>query len=382
MLRKLLAVTLVVCAAAAGHGAEPFRFPAAKHGKGELKYINDIPVLMLAGSPEEIGEQMGVLGVKPATPALDVFKRVLKQHRLDLLMPLLRTFGENQIKKYPEPYRREFEALVKASGVERDLLVIGNTFNELRHLAGCSGLMIAPSRSKTGAALMGRNWDFPPVEGLPEFSAVLVFRPDGKRPFVVVSFPGFVASGCLSSSMNADGLAIGGNFIGESADKSPAVDWKQVPTAVVARRVLEECSTLDEAEKLIRAAKPAERHALVACDRKGGAVFEITSKGLSVRRDTDGICVGTNHFCCEGLAMPRYLPCQRMTALDEAKKMDKLGVADVARKMHEANQGAWSLHTMVFEPGPLKLHVAFGDGKKSATELPLKEIDVGKLMKR
>jgi hypothetical protein len=41
--------------------AKPFRFPEAKHGKGELKYINGLPVVTLAGTPEEIGEQMRVL---------------------------------------------------------------------------------------------------------------------------------------------------------------------------------------------------------------------------------------------------------------------------------------------------------------------------------
>jgi hypothetical protein len=60
--------------------------------------------------------------------------------------------------------------------------------------------------------------------------------------------------------------------------------------------------------------------------------------------------------------------------------MDKLGVADVAKKMHEASQRDWTIHTMVFEPGPLKLHVAFGDGKSSATTFPLRAIDLSALM--
>ncbi len=356
---------------------EPFRFKEAKHGKGELKFVNGVPVLSVAGTPEEIGEQMGVLGVKPAAQAIDVFKGVLKQQGLELLMPLLVRFGEAQIAKYPDPYRREFEALVKASGVPREFLVIGNTFNELRHLAGCSGLMINPAHSKTGGALMGRNWDYPPVEGLHLYSMVIIMRPTGKRAFAVVSFPGFVASGCLSSAMNADGLAIGGNFIDKSADKAPQVDWQKVPTPVVARRILEECANLDEAEKLVRANIPAERGSVVACDRKGGAVLEITSKTLAVRRDQNGVCAGTNHFLSKELGTPMF--CPRLEVLNKALKMDKLGVEDVAKLMHEANQRAWTLHTMVFEPGPLKLHVAFGDGKQSATAFPLKEIDLAQL---
>ena len=36
-------------------------YTEGKHGQGELKYINRIPVLILAGSPQEMGEQGGAL---------------------------------------------------------------------------------------------------------------------------------------------------------------------------------------------------------------------------------------------------------------------------------------------------------------------------------
>src|SRR5947208_15844977 len=49
--------------------AEPFRFPEAKYGKGELRYINGLPVVRLAGTPEEIGEQMRML-TRSASPYL------------------------------------------------------------------------------------------------------------------------------------------------------------------------------------------------------------------------------------------------------------------------------------------------------------------------
>jgi hypothetical protein len=374
-----LAFCVFLALSGLGQSAESFRYPEGKHGKGELKYRNGVPVLVVAGTPEEMGEQMGVLGVKPAGHAVAIFKKVLKQHKLDLLVPLLVKFGEAQLAKYPDAYRREFEAMVQASGVERSMLVIGNTFNELRHLAGCSGLMIDPARSKTGSTLMGRNWDFPPIEGMHGMSLIIVYRPQGKRAFAVVSFPGAIAGGCLMSAMNADGLVLGGNFIGASADDAPQVDWKNTPNAVIARRVLEECGSLTEAEQLMRASKFAERNAIVACDRQGGAVFETTPKSVVVRRGSEGICIGTNHFLSQELSVTKE--CWRMAVLTKAGQMEKLGVADVAQKMHEANQGPWTAHTMIFEPGPLKLHLAFGDGTKSATTFPLKEIDLRALLK-
>src|SRR4051794_13391594 len=110
---SLIAALFLFAPAAA---AEPFRYPEAKHGKGALTYVNGIPVLVLAGSPEEMGEQLAILGMKPAAGSVSVFKEVLKQHGLDRLTPLLRRFGDAMLAKYPDAYRREFEAMAKHSG--------------------------------------------------------------------------------------------------------------------------------------------------------------------------------------------------------------------------------------------------------------------------
>jgi hypothetical protein len=53
--RPTLAATLLflLCLFPATSTAEePFRFPEAKHGKGTLKYINNLPVLIVEGAPE------------------------------------------------------------------------------------------------------------------------------------------------------------------------------------------------------------------------------------------------------------------------------------------------------------------------------------------
>src|SRR5262245_54014680 len=236
--------------------AEPFKYPEAKHGKGELKYVNGIPVLILAGSPGEFGEPMGVLGLKPPAGAVTVFRDLLKQEGLEKMVPLLRRFGELMLGRYPDAYKREFEALAKHAGVERDLLVIGNSFSELRHLAGCSAVTVDKARSSTGGAILGRNWDFPPLKGMHQYQMLIVYKPDGKRPFVGIGFPGSVTGCAQSSGINAAGLAVGGNLIRDSADGAPQVDWEKTPSAVIARRILEECKTTAEAEALATKDRP------------------------------------------------------------------------------------------------------------------------------
>ena len=61
-----LCVAILCLGSATGFAGDPFRYPEGRHDKGELRYINGIPVLTAVGSPEEIGSQIGVLALKPS----------------------------------------------------------------------------------------------------------------------------------------------------------------------------------------------------------------------------------------------------------------------------------------------------------------------------
>jgi hypothetical protein len=53
----------------------------------------------------------------------------------------------------------------------------------------------------------------------------------------------------------------------------------------------------------------------------------------------------------------------------------------LVEKMQEFHQGARSAQYIVFEPKWLELHVTFGDDNKPATQFPLKEIDLSKMLR-
>ncbi len=58
--------------------------------------------------------------------------------------------------------------------------------------------------------------------------------------------------------------------------------------------------------------------------------------------------------------------------------MDRLGVKEVAAFMKATNQGRMTMHTMVFETAPLRIHLAMGPGP--ATDRPLAVIDLAELL--
>jgi hypothetical protein len=82
--------------------------------------------------------------------------------------------------------------------------------------------------------------------------------------------------------------------------------------------------------------------------------------------------VNTNHFRTEKLA--GWTACPRYALLSKAAAIEKLDVADVFKKLDEVNMGPRTVQAMVFEPGPLVLHVAMG--KCPATKEVLEKLEL------
>ncbi len=355
--------------------AEPFRYPEATLGAGELRYRNGLPVLVAAGTPEEIGRQIGVLGLKPGAKLANYPRDFVKMLRMDLAWPTLLGIGKSMLKSFTPDHLAEFEASMTASGIERDSMVAANTMFDIKKFFACSTLLIESERSTTGGPLLGRNLDFPTLGYLQNYTAVLVIRGIGKRAFASVGFPGAVG---VLSGINDAGLTVAVLECYSANDDSVKFDRKGIPYALCFRQLLEECGTVAEAEKLLRSLPRTTNVNLAVADPQGGAVFEITSKSVEVRQPEHGICPCTNHFRTNALSVSKE--CRRYRILERSARLAKLGVSDVHQKLHEVNQGDNTFQTMIFEPAALKLHLAFG-GEGPASALPLKTLELEPLLK-
>ena len=350
--------------------AESLPFQEGRFEEGELKYVNRLPVLSVGGTPEEMGRQEAALTgavVKVLAPYPQQLM-ILGGHgqAWDKCVETARTLMSHAT----QAHRDELQSFAAKAGISLDLLTVANTIMDL-HRGGfaCSSLMIEPSKSRTGGTLFGRNLDFYSLGVLDRYGLITIHRPKGKHAFATIGFPGL--TGCISG-MNDAGLAMAVHEVRAAADGAPLLNSKGMPYALAFRRILEECKTIEEAEKLLRGGERSTIVSLAVCDRQSSGVLEITPRNVVLRRGSDGICVNTNHFRSAPLCL--WTVCPRYVLLSKAAAIEKLGVADVFQKLDEVNMGPRTVQTMVFEPGPLLLHVAMG--RCPATKGPLEELDL------
>jgi hypothetical protein len=354
------------------------RLPEAKAGKGELKYVNGIPVLTAEGTPEEIGTQFGELALKPAKkPLIGRVDSYMKQVGWEKQFPTMVRFSPVVFGSFPKNNRVEIETAAKTADVDKNLLTALNAIPDFAKMGGCSTLVVEPARSKTGGPLFGRLLDWPPFEELPEYTAVVVYRSPGKHALAAVTFP--VLLGVLSG-MNDAGLALSINEITAAKDGSKSPNLNGTPMLFLFRKILEECSTVEEAEKVLKANARTTWFCLTVCDTKGGCVFEVTPRNVVRRDGVHDVCCCTNHFRTDELCVSTK--CSRYAKLEAAQKTDdKLGLSDVAKALDAVNQGPSTIQCMVFEPKDRVLHLSYGGGK-SATAKPLTKLDLGPIFDR
>ena len=370
-----LAGLLIGCLCLAGNAlaADDTRhFSEARFEKGELRYINGLPVLTVEGTPQEIGRQQGALTADVAVHIMAHPGNLLRKVEREESLPDLLETGRVLLSRLPKDHLEELRAFARQSGIDFDTLAAVNVMvDTYRGGFGCSSLIVAPERSETGGPLFGRNLDFFTAGELQQYSLVTVFRPVGKHAFVSVGFPGMI--GCLTG-MNDAGLTVAVHEVFFSRDGSTIFNPSGTPYTFAFRRILEECTTVREAEEFLRRTERTTFLSLAVCDRDRGAVLEMTPENVATRRGSHGICACTNHFRTRQLATISLG--WRHRILMRSLQAENIDLDYVAAKLHQVNLGRLTMQTMVFEPALLKLHLAIGSCPSSA--LPLRELELGR----
>ncbi|RME23668.1 MAG: hypothetical protein D6806_10860 [Deltaproteobacteria bacterium] len=281
--------------------------PACNGGEGRyeqasVETVGHIKILRLIGTAEQMGRQYGELMANELAEGVDWLSG---DPTFSMLVPVAKSMGfveEAMEQSYPEildECRGMVEAAEEQGVSEWDMdLCIGLAWGEVivEHVSnggpGCTQAAAAGPATPDGELVHGRNMDWSELAFLLEHPTIIVRQPEGKIPFAVVGFPGSVAP---YSGMNAAGLSIASDEIDARSD----IDRTGRSHQQMMYKILEECSSLQEAEEFLRSQDHMTAEAFLVSDGNTGeaAVFEMTANHLAVRRlGEEGVLGLTNHF--------------------------------------------------------------------------------------
>ena len=163
------------------------------------------------------------------------------------------------------------------------------------HGIGCTAFGATTRMTGDGTVLLARNFDIEDGEALRNNLTVLRFAPPDGYAHLSVAWPGMFG---VLSGVNEAGLAVA-----LLAARSRDTAGIGVPVSVLARRVLTEAATLDQAIAMIRGAEVfADQTFLIGSGAEDAfAVVEKTPLRTGVRGRRSRIVTATNHFLSPAL---------------------------------------------------------------------------------
>jgi len=235
----------------------------ARCGAGWLERIDGYPVLHLKGTPYEMGYQHGVLFRdhvrENARYMLDVKGEQLALEWGPIRVKprvLIESIIETQKRFVSDRYLEEIRGLADGSGLPEADVRLTNFIPEMFH---CSGFALMNSATQDGTLYHGRVLDYAIDWRLQEHAVIVVAEPEGRIPFVNVTYAGFIGS---VTGMNARHVSVGemgGGGIGH---------WEGVPMAWLVRDALERAQTLDDAVGIFRDSPRTCQYFYVIADAK------------------------------------------------------------------------------------------------------------------
>jgi hypothetical protein len=349
----LLAVLASYDPALAGDGMPPADPPSRPVATPPLP-----PVVVVSGSPGEIGKQLGAAEADNMRAMLrlawlrSIPVRLLHGRRL-----------EGFIQAIPSAYREEIAACARSAGIDESTLLAANVLVDSQ----CSAL-VSPARA--GEPLrVARNLDFFPASVVGPRTVVRVVRADGKHAVASLGWPGFAG---VTSGMNDSGLTacvlLNRNHLMRSG----------MPICFCIRDLLENCTTLDQAVERFSRCCVASSHYLLLADAQGAAVVWWDEHGMHRDDPTDGWLAASNGQRRHGL--PVDSRGQRLVALGDHLRTLPVDDAAMRQSLTASYLDTLNAQAMVFIPAQLQLQFALGTAFHPAACGYWRAIDLGALL--
>jgi len=237
---------------------------------------DEIKVVVVKGTPSEMGYQLGVLLKDDIKSALTYFLGVVQHEYPQLLSDkqLDKAWEENAA-YIDKRIKEEMKGIADGSGIDIKLFQRSHIVPVISPYS-CSGVAIWGKGTANGHTLHIRNLDFSMDAKLQDHPVVVIYVPNEGTPHVNVSFAGYIAS---HTGMNANHLVFGEK--GESPRSEMPYDLKGAHFSFLFRKMMYDTKTLDDILNTIKSTKLIKRYFLFFSDgnqaTQGGVKVHVTT---------------------------------------------------------------------------------------------------------
>jgi len=369
----LLGLPLLPAAASAARTPAPgtvkvvARDPA---GHGLLCRTQGKTILMLAGTPEQMGAAQGVLlkdKIRTLTQKTLYFVGAgysLKEGKwfFDRMAEVERRAEPH----LPKRFRLECDAMSKAAGVPLRDGRYGNLFPEMFH---CSGIAVRGKATRDGTVIHARVLDYMRDIGLQSLAVVTVFMPTDRNNWMTLGYAGFIGT---VTAINEKGLAIG-----EMGGRGEG-DWDGVPMSFLLRDVMERAGTVAEAVRIVEESPRTCEYYYVLSDKsRDMAGLYCTSKRLQVLRPGEQVprlpFVPEDSVIISGDKRAEHIS----KRIQEA--YGKIDVAAMKAIIKRPVAMSSNLHNAIFTPETLDMWVADAGKRTPACDEPYVRCNLAEL---
>lgn len=321
--------------------------------RGRLETIGEgedaIDVIYLEGSPYQMGYTHGKL---TAEKVRKFYSNIILAMCVAMKVPVQ---ALDEAWQAMEPFvaadlKEEMRGLADGAGVELKMVQRAHAIPDLSEFH-CTFFASWGKATSNGHLIQIRALDYATAAGIQNCPAIIVYKPDGKIPFVTVGWAGFI--GCVTG---ISGKSIAVSEIGTNVgDEKETLEGEPFPFLL--RRVLSDALTLDDAVRIIQDAKRTSSYLYCVGDGKIPSArafltckdwaYVFDPKSLPNRKLDDTVYFSMGHNSPWNEKLYDVLK-SKMGQIDE-----KVAMEDVMRGL-----GTGDLHAVAWDVTHLKMWVA------------------------
>ena len=333
---------------------------------GNISKVVEYPLYRAKGTHRELGRQHGEQAADHIRQHLDVICKGSKLSRAGLRKRAA-TFRP-MFDRYCRHLLEEMRGLAEGAAVTFEEAMACSIRGEIGNAKeGCTAYVIGRERTAQSAIIAGQNSDMT-GEILP-LAYVLHLQPKDKPEVLMWTFGGMLGY----HGMNSAGVAHFANALGGGPKSKFAMPHYPL------KRMMFECTTLDQVVDLFRRVPLASNGNYVVCDARGILDIEATTAGPELIRDEGaGFIAHTNHFLCPRYAVKEnfdrswkdsFPRIEKMNALIKSRP-DGVSVDDIKSFLRDHSGRPTSIcrhdgesrtvASLIAEPSKRRMHVAAG----------------------